>query len=215
LPLLSNSVEAEKTPFFDLQDHLQAWGFLLNLECKMKSQNGLSLIELLVALVLAITSILAIAAVIPKASQSITANRQRIIASNLAAAKMAEIQKAPYGIIYPTVESASYFVTSGILHVGCDCNKDAQYIDSIPAGATLIGTQPVKDTVTQNSVVYTRSVCINQLNWNLLTSVWEANCPQTVPVWKETGLKNIRVRVSWQATTGPVFIDLDGVVAQS
>jgi Tfp pilus assembly protein PilV len=181
----------------------------------MNSKKGLSLIELIVALVVAITSILAIAAVFPKASQSITANRQRLIASNLAAAKMEEIQKAPYGIITPTVESTVYFIASGIAHLGCDCNTDAANIGLIPPPNTLIGTQPASDSVSQSGVVYTRSVCINQLDWNSVLGVWQANCPQSVVGWSETGLKNVRVRVSWQSTTGPTFIDLDSVVAQS
>lgn len=160
--------------------------------------EGVTLIELIIAVAIVASVVTAASLVIPNALRANMNSRYRAAAMRLATAKMLEIQDLPYALI-PLTDSNTLWFTAGIGHPGCNC-KDVNFA-TLPDDRTVWnGGGNVADHVTAEQTDFYRQVCINQLDRNSGTGVLDPHCPSI----NETDLedefhgKNVVVRVSWQ-----------------
>lgn len=164
------------------------------------NRSGTSLVELLVATALAIAVAICLALLVPKVSSAITQNRQRLVAAHLIASQMEDLQDKPYGLLPMTAQSD--FPSS---NATCDCNK-IEDMSSMPAGASTV----------EGNTVYTSHVCINY-EQGQPGGIWSASCPPNPypPSWSDPGMKNIRIRMTWNVHGTPHWMDLQSEVTPS
>jgi len=161
------------------------------------NHRGVTLIELLVAVTMAVFVVTAMSTLFPKASKSISANRQRIVATQLAQTLMQQTKNSPYPLLYPSPEvggSGGVFPSgTGTAGGACDCStanyKSPLLSPTAPANPTIF-------TTNVNGTTYVQSRCINYTNPGDLKSY----CPSalyTGPLPQDPGLKTVQVNVTW------------------
>jgi len=164
--------------------------------------RGVTLLELLLAVALAVATVAAISILFPKSAANITNNRHRWVASNFAAADIQRLKAQPYAQI-PLTNPAS-FLTTGT--TTCDCTID------------LAGMTP-DSTFTEDGVTYTRQSCINLVNQT--AGNWASYCPNnpltsypSSPTGPDFGLKSVHVRVSWTYGGATQVYDTESLVTR-
>jgi len=140
------------------------------------NENGTSLIELLLTAILVASVVVTISLAYPKATASVIANRQRMVATNMANSTAQLIKSQPYSLTDTTDADASI----GQFNALCDCRTISDF-SVLPSTAV-----PVEGTT------YTITSCIHAVSPG--TPSWTSQC-STDP---DTGYKNIVVYVSWQ-----------------
>jgi Tfp pilus assembly protein PilE len=176
------------------------------------NKRGVTLLELMIAVVMVSGVVITLAILVPKASANITNNRRRFLASNFAAADIQQIKEQPYALISssPTA-TTGYFPVSGITNPGgCDCSREN------------MSGMPVDATYTEDGVTYTRTICINLVNHNPAPPPnWTSYCPNNPltafpfsPTGPDFGLKNIRVQVSWTYNGNTQTFDTESQVTR-
>jgi type II secretory pathway pseudopilin PulG len=161
---------------------------------KLRSTSGVSLLEVLIAVVMVTISVVMMSLLFPKTSKSIVVNRQRLAATTLAASRIEDIKRLPYLYVDTTTASTAYF--SSIVDPGCDC-----------AAVTNFAALPNAEVIPSTGTTYNRYTCINFVTFNVGGSS-QAYC-QT-----DTGYKYIKVRVAWKSGTDTFFIDQDSSVTR-
>jgi type II secretory pathway pseudopilin PulG len=149
--------------------------------------KGATLLELIIAVSMVTVAVVIISLTFPKASVSVSNNRQHALATRFADNRIQEYQAQSYP--YINVTPATDFSVS---NTNCDCN--AQNLAALPGFDAIMKDGPI---------TYTRRVCINLVDRS--GSTWVPTCPDS-PLTDATdkGLKNIRVEVSWQSG-GKIF----------
>ena len=160
------------------------------------NNRGVTLLELLIAVILVIVVVSSLTYLFPTTSRAIVVNRQRMTAGHLAQVLMDRTKKTPFDLLTPSTESN--FTASGTGAGGgkCSCSAD---ILNMPVTTTNIG-----------NVTYTQQVCIN-----LMDQTMQSFCPSDPGManMSNLSLKHIRVRVSWPAATSVSSTELDSMVA--
>jgi len=166
--------------------------------------KGVSLVELLVATVIVVVVMSSMSLFFPKASKAAFMSRYIATGKNLATGKIQEIKQDPYALVPLTYAGAPSPYTHSFTYPGnpngpngCDCSLENP------------DSYPVLDQLTDNGVTFTRRLCINLVYRN--GSNWSSYCPASDGS-NDTGLKNIRVRVSWAAGTSAQSIDAESMV---
>jgi hypothetical protein len=170
----------------------------MRLKTSHKPNTGASLLEVLIASFMIAGVVAVISIFFPKAIGSNINVRRRWVASGLAASKMREIKSIVYARIPLTPREA---FSAG---KACDCSAQVLSPTVFPdddkgnpwTDDTL--TPPVSegDTVVSGGVVYSRQVCVARAEQ---AAPWIFYCGDDAH--DETGLKYIRVVVSWDAGT--------------
>jgi Tfp pilus assembly protein PilV len=142
---------------------------------RLKSAEGTSLVEVIMAVTFVIIIAVAISLTFPKASKSQLGSRHRFLATGLATSKIEEIKKQVYDYIPTTPANAPYLSTT------CDC---AQADYSVWNAAW---TEKVQTASTSFEVKW----CIGYVA-SAGGGSWTPSCTS------DQGYKNIRVRVSWR-----------------
>jgi type II secretory pathway pseudopilin PulG len=165
-----------------------------------------TLIELLAAVTITVIVVSSISTLFPKASSAIAANRQRLVATQLAQALVQQAKRSPYALLDPTAETAgpaADFPTNGT-GTGpgkCDCNTANFFV--------LAGSA----TVVVNNIAYSQSTCVNYFEpINLQTYCPSALGTANLPA--DPGLKTVHVRVWWSVSASTITIDMASKVAR-
>jgi len=167
------------------------------------------LLELLIAVVFVSVAVTAISLLFPKASASITNNRYRFLASNFAAARIQELKEQPYALIQLTPYNAAYFTSNATTAGGCDCKAVLNWA-ALPNAQGAPGPDA---TYIEDGVTYTRQVCIDLIS--LSAGNWNSYCPDTANNFvNDTGLKSIKVHVSWTYGSNSYSYDTESQVAR-
>jgi hypothetical protein len=160
----------------------------------MRRVRGVTLIELLLAIVLLSGVAGMIGHFFPSAFRSLYGEKRRTVAKHLAASRMEDAKQRPFLYITPTPDGP-YFPVANT----CDC-RNINFAD--PA-------MPFQ-TVVVDSMTYTRRTCINLLD--RVGGAWTPSCP--------TGglgppYKLIRVRVSWDDRGERKNVELESIVSEA
>lgn len=166
-----------------------------------RSERGVTLLELLIVVVMVSSIMVGLTMILSKSSINLTNNRRRWLANTLVAGRLQELKSSPYPLIALSSASATYFPVSGTGADGCSCGKEN------------MSTLPVDRTYVDNNVTYVITVCTNLVDRQ--GGAWTSYCPDD-PLTSATdkGLKNIRVRVTWQAGNNSYFTDMESMVAR-
>ena len=163
------------------------------------NRSGVSLIELILAVVLVTIAVLSLSLFFPRSTQVLVANRQSWYATNLATSKIQEIRKSPYTVIPLTDPS--------VLPANCNC-KTAIFSTAGFDNATVIASatppQVLAQTDVHNAITYHTQVCIAYV----APGTWATSCTS------DQNLKNIRVRVSWDFKGETKTLDMESVVTR-
>jgi Tfp pilus assembly protein PilV len=139
-------------------------------------EQGVTLIEAMIGVVIITVVALSLALFIPKTSQTITSSRAHNAAADAAASILQQYEKEPYQIV-PVTPNGSYFLASPI--GPCDCNN----VDFNSLPSTTI--------VTSGAGQLVETVCTNLVKHTAVG--WESTC-QLQP---DTGLKHVVVNMAW------------------
>lgn len=177
----------------------------------LKSCRGVTLLELLLAVTLVSASVAMLSLTLPKATQALINSRRRWFANNFATSKMQEIRAVPYAMLDPTPRvngsNVSNFPVSGSAQFptlgGCNCAAE-----NIEAPAFLAGSY------TEAGIVYNTYACINLADrqGGAFISMCSDNDRTAGPSGADRGLKNIRVRVSWNTGTHAYFTETESMI---
>jgi prepilin-type N-terminal cleavage/methylation domain-containing protein len=179
---------------------------------KRLSPKGVTLLELMIAVVMVSIGLIVVTLVFPKATANISSNRRRVIASNFASSRIQEFKDLPYALVIPTPATGANFPNSGATistppTAGkCDCSAEDL------SGAQF---QEVSSSFTESSVTFTRYVCINLVTRNAAGTGWTSYCPNGQiggTNGADQGLKSIRVRVSWVTGKQTNTLDTESMV---
>lgn len=181
---------------------------------KRRKESGVSLFELIIAVVMVSIGMIVVTLVFPKATASISSSRRRVIASNFAAARIQEFKDLPYSLVQPTAANATNFLVAGNWEAPtvpptpgkCDCSQENL------SGAQF---QETTSSFTDSSVPFTRYVCINLVARNAAGTGWTAYCPNGLiggAQGADQGLKSIRVRVQWATVNQTSSLDMESMV---
>ena len=165
----------------------------------IQKPRGVTIIELLLAVAIIAIVVGMISIFFPKASQDIVTNRQRWLASNLAASKIEDLKKQPYQYL----AVASNFPGSA---PNCDCTKlsaetDFTNLQYNPA----VSPPPWQDVIQSTGTVYRREWCVNYVTLGASGSA-PPNCGT------DTGAKYVRVHVVWDSGSGSGAFDQEAVI---
>lgn len=170
--------------------------------------RGVTLIELMAAVVLVTFVVSGMSLFMPRASKAAVTNRYLATAKNMATGKIQELKQKPYAYIAPTplVGPLSfafpYSVANGLL---CDCSQENP--DGFPS-------DPNTDVLVDNGVTFTRRTCINLVKRaSGAGSTWQADC-LAADGSNDTGLKNIRVRVTYPFGGTTKSVDAESLVSR-
>jgi hypothetical protein len=138
-----------------------------------RHQNGVSLIELVLATALGVIVVVSLSITLPTVSKNIIMNQQRWIAVRIANTQIQTVKSQPYDFLTTTdVSEPGSFPP---WNPNCDCTAaDFTVLDST---TTQVG-----------AVVLTQATCVNYV-----TSAWAPQCATS----GDTGYKHIMVRVWW------------------
>jgi hypothetical protein len=167
------------------------------------SERGATLLEILIAVALVVTTVSMISVLFPNASSAITNNRRHWIANNFAVSRLQQLKDQPYPNIDPTPPTAGNFPNSGIATAGaggCDCLKD---IDNLAPDSTY----------TEDGIIYTARVCINLVD--RVGTSWNTYCPDNpLTSNQDKGLKDIHIRVTWPPANASAPVDVESLVSR-
>jgi len=175
-------------------------------------ENGVSLFELLIAIIIVPVSVMSMSVFFPKVYHSIIASNYRQHAKSIAATAMQEVKEKPYQYLIPNLYTDFPVGTNPAAGgKGCDCNSWDML--SLPAVSTVV-----------NGITYQQRQCINLVNRATSgpdAGTWIAYCPDTplTPGDPNTGtggtdfgLKNIRILVTWTLGSSTQSLELESVV---
>lgn len=146
--------------------------------------QGASLVEVLIAVALLVTSISVASTLFPSLVRSSMEGRRRWQASELAQSRIEEIKSMAYGLIPMTVETYPPFNNAG--GAQCDCRTvDFNWLT------------PVTRTI--GNVTYEVRTCVTLMKVNNAGAL-ESECSNNQN--NDTGLKYSRVQVRWPGTDG-------------
>ena len=154
-------------------------------------QSGVSLLELIIAIVFVVSILTMMALFIPRASQSAFENRQRWQASEIARAQIESWKGTTYSLI--PVTAADPLVFSDTSANGCNC-QDAVYD---PPSPSLSST-----TVIGSNISYGVQSCINFVD--LTGGVWQSKCPAA---GFDTNTKSVHVRIAWKNNVTTLYTE--------
>lgn len=164
--------------------------------------RGVTLIELLASVAIMVIVVSSISTLFPKVSRAITANRQRLVATQLAQVLMQQAKRFPYTLLDPTPENAANFPGGiGTAASMCDCNS---------ANFSVL---PGSSTVMVNNVAYAQATCVSYFD----PAGQVSYCPSalgTANLLTDPGLKTVHVRVSWNANNTTLSVDMTSKVAR-
>ena len=173
-------------------------------------EAGVSLIELILAVVLMSGAVLGLSLFFPKSNQVLVDSRQSWYATNLATSKIQEIKKSPYSVIPLT--------GNGVLPTNCDCataNFSTAGFDAATVIASATPAQPLDQTDVHDGISYHTQVCINYVAPGGAATPWAPACPPPVgPANADQGLKNIRVHVTWTFHGDTKNLDMQSIVTR-
>ena len=141
--------------------------------------RGVSLIELIIAIVILSVAVVIISLTFPRVSLTLTHNRQRMVASNFGASRMEELKQETY----------DYLIVNDQTNFGSDLTCDCRLVN--------FGAFPSTDTfLVDGGITFTRKTCVHLVDTS--ASPPTSACPDD-PLTSATdkGTKNIRVYVSW------------------
>ncbi len=160
-----------------------------------RAQAGVSLIELMIAVVMVSAVVAMLSLLFPKSSRSMVTSRQRLAATNFASSKVEDVKKQPYTYIdvsaVTTPAPPAAWITGG-----CNCN------------AVDYTTFPWEAVIPSTGTTYTRYVCVSYVSYNPLTQTWTPQCAG------DTGYKNVHVHVSWPSEADTLFIDQESMATR-
>jgi len=133
----------------------------------ISSQKGISLIELIAAVVIFITVVLTLALMIPRMSANAVDNHAQSAAANLLAGKIQELQAQPYPILqttYETLGGGPWFANTNppTAQDTCDCGS---------ADYALLSSS---DQVIVDGIAFNRYWCIDSIQ--NAAGAWHAYC---------------------------------------
>jgi Tfp pilus assembly protein FimT len=162
-------------------------------------EQGVSLLELLIAIAMITSSVVILSLTFPKASATISNNRQHMLASNLASALIQQVKAQPYALLQPSPQA----LFTAPAAATCDCSL--QDFTVWPATASY----------TEDGIAYTRQVCVDFVE-PVGGGGWNKYCPDGPPITSGTdkGLKNIRVRVTWTSGTNSHFSEAQSMITR-
>src|SRR6185312_2989594 len=145
---------------------------------RLGNNTGTSLIEIIVAGVLIVGVLIFITRLFPENARAEAMNHQRMIATNLATAKIEDAKKDLFDYLQPTPYSSVYFTSTS-----CDCSKPVTF-----------SQLPSSYTITTAGTTFGVMWCVNYMNG--VPGAWTATCPPP-PASNATNTKYIRVEVGW------------------
>jgi hypothetical protein len=155
-------------------------------------QDGVSLVELLLAISLVIGVVITLSLAFPKASANGIQIRQRAVAANLASSKIQILKSQPYDFLDATDTQFPAF------NAGCDCRT----VD-FASFANLPSTMTVTDGAT-----YTVAACVHVVGGG---GAWPSQCLTS----GDTGYKNIVVNVQWTNGSTTYSVTQQSVITRS
>lgn len=170
---------------------------------KASYAKGVTLLELLIAVAMVSITVAMLSLLFPKASKSITNNRQHWLATNFATARIQDLKQQPYSLVTPTAAGNYFLNTNNALPPACDCSS---------VNWCTLGTALGPDaTYTEKGITYTRQVCINLADRS--GGAWTSSCPDNTSA-TDKGLKNIWVRVYWVSGSDVFHADEGSLVTR-
>jgi type II secretory pathway pseudopilin PulG len=160
-------------------------------------QRGVTLLELLIAVVMIIAAVVMISMTFPKAAKSVTSNRQHWVASSFANSRVQDLKQQRYPLVLPTDAAdfgADATCNCANLNMAAYARIDAQTVDS--------------------GVTYTRKICINLLDRDGAGN-WVSNCPNPNDYQaSDKGLKRVRIFVTWTSTSNTYKTETETMVSR-
>ncbi len=147
----------------------------------LNNQNGTSLVEILLSVVLMAAILIPLALAFPSLKKSLFKDRQNLTAVQLANSEIAQIRSRPYNYLDTTEDS--YFGSDP-----CDCTA--------PNVFQVLPSTPV----VSYGVEYRVKSCVHFVN--RVGSTWTPQCAAS----GDTGYKNVLVRVEWTQAGKDVFV---------
>jgi hypothetical protein len=151
-----------------------------------KNCNGVSLIELLAAVILATMVTITLSLALPRSSAHIIQNQISAVATNLAASQIAYMSDQTYASIYTSDVDPQFSnnARTSFSSSGCDCSKPQPGFSwdwsQFPSTSTVLG-----------STTYSTATCVNYIF--RFAGNWQPQCATS----GDTGYKEILVHVTW------------------
>lgn len=163
-------------------------------------EKGTTLVELIIVMVMISASVAMLTLLFPKASESITDNRHRMLANTFASTLVQKQMNQPYALLQPSDPS----LFTGAAAAQCDCRQQ-----------NFALWQVVESTYTEDGINYTRKLCVDFVEPSA-GGGWNKYCPDGPPVTSasDKGMKNIRVQVTWAAGGNTLSTEMESMLTR-